>query len=294
MMKKLYKQRDRLPLKGKINIDMLYSGIFEPPQEQIKYYKQLLTIDDQDPNTFIGLGGYYLELLQYDKAVPEYERAFEIYNKWDLKTYFSLYCILGKAYHETGDYKKEKKLYKEAENEIPDIDIRTAPFGEEFSFDCRQAVLSLTLGNEKAANKYIDKYIKFKKENSATEAEIKVSLARIYNDANKLDKAEEYFRQALLLEPENPERMESLAYFLIDKNININEGLELSNKSLGISPDNDRYLDTKGWGLYKQGKYEESLEVFRNCIDLTPPLSGYIHYVHLEEVKKAVASQENN
>jgi tetratricopeptide (TPR) repeat protein len=293
LIKRIYKQKDRLPLKGRISLDITYSSIFEPPQEQIRYHKQLLAIDDQDPNAYLRIGYYYFEFLQFDKAIPEYEKAFEIYNKWDSKPFITLYGILGKAYHETGDYKKEINLYKKAENEIPDIDIRTAPF-EELSFDYRQAVLSLTLGKEKAANKYIEKYIKFKKDNSATEAEIKASLGWIYNDADKFDKAEDYFRQALSLEPENPERMENLAYFLIDKDRNINEGLELSNKSLGISPDNDRYLDTKGWGLYKQGKYEESLEVFNKCLDLTPPLSGYIHYVHIEEVKKAIAGQKNN
>jgi tetratricopeptide (TPR) repeat protein len=291
LIKRIYKQKDRLPLKGRISLDIYYSSIFEPPQEQLKYHKQLLAIDDQDPGTYITIGAYYFQFLQFDKAIPEYEKAFEIYNKWDSKPFFVLYSTLGKAYHETGDYKKEINLYKKAENEIPDIDIRTSPFGE-LSFDYRQAVLSLTLGKDKAANKYIEKYIKFKKENSATEAEIKASLAQIYRDADKFDKAEDYFRQALSLEPENPERMENLAYFLIDKDININEGLELSNKSLGISPDNDRYLDTKGWGLYKQGKYEESLEVFNKCLALTPPLSGYIHYVHIEEVKKAVAGQK--
>ena len=53
--------------------------------------------------------------------------------------------------------------------------------------------------------------------------------------------------------------LNNLAYFLIDKDRNINEGLELVDKALKLSPDNYNYLHTKGWGLYKQGKYQGSI-----------------------------------
>ena len=43
-----------------------------------------------------------------------------------------------------------------------------------------------------------------RKENSASEAMIVTNLASIYSEAGILDKAEEYYREALSLEPENP------------------------------------------------------------------------------------------
>ena len=52
--------------------------------------------------------------------------------------------------------------------------------------------------------------------------------------------------------------MNNLAYFLIDKDRNVNEGLELVDRALKLSPDNYNFLHTKGWGLYKQGKYQGS------------------------------------
>jgi Tfp pilus assembly protein PilF len=78
-----------------------------------------------------------------------------------------------------------------------------------------------------------------------------------------LEKAEEYYRSALSLQPENPNIMNFLAWLLIDKEININEGLELIDKALELSPDDWYILDTKGWGLYKQGKYQEALDFLR-------------------------------
>jgi Flp pilus assembly protein TadD len=54
-----------------------------------------------------------------------------------------------------------------------------------------------------------------------SEAAIQNGLALIYDEAGLFDKAEEYYRQALILEPENPLRMYYLAWFLIDKDRNV-------------------------------------------------------------------------
>ena len=115
----------------------------------------------------------------------------------------------------------------------------------------------------------------------------------IYSDAGVPDKAEEFLRKALLIEPENSEILNNLAWLLIDKDRNINEGLILIDKALEISPDVDFILDTKGWGLYKQGKYKESLAIFEKAWNLKPVYDHEI-YLHLEAAKQAVARQKNN
>jgi tetratricopeptide (TPR) repeat protein len=80
---------------------------------------------------------------------------------------------------------------------------------------------------------------------------------------------------------------------LIDKDLNLNEGLELVDKALLLSPNNYDYLDTKGLGLYKQGKYKEALEILQESWDLRMRNAIYNHtaYLHLEAARKAVASQ---
>jgi len=90
--------------------------------------------------------------------------------------------------------------------------------------------------------------------------------------------------------------LNNLAYFLIDKERDVNKGLELADTLLKLNPDNYAYLHTKGWGLYKQGKYNEALEVLQKSWDLRMKDAIYDHeaYLHLEAAKKAVASQKNN
>ena len=83
---------------------------------------------------------------------------------------------------------------------------------------------------------------------------------------------------------------------MIEKDRNINNGLELIDKALALSPDNYDYLETKGWGLYKLGKYQEALEILQQSWDLRMKNAVYDHksYLHLEAAKKAVAGQKIN
>lgn len=197
--------------------------------------------------------------------------------------WYHYYINLGIAYHETGQYKKEKELYKKAEQDFP----------EYFEIISRQTILALSEKDTVAANKFIDEYTRIRKENSASEEDITTGLAEIYNEADLLNKAEGCYRQALSLEPEDPVRMNNLAYFLIEKDLNIKEGLELINRALELSPDNYNFLNTKGWGLYKQGKYSEALEVLQKSWDLRREKAVYDHeaFLHLEAAKKAVAEK---
>ena len=275
----IYEKRSQMPVQQKIWTNLIYAGYFKPISEGIKYCRQLLEIDDQQPIIYYQLGWSYSSLYQYEKAIPEFERALEIYKKWGIKPMWVFdYTGLGYAYHKTGQYKKENTLYTKAEADFPD----------DPSLIYGQAVLSLSEGKMKDADHYIEKYISARKENSIPEASIMDGVAGIYSDAGILAKAEEYYRKALSLQPENPERINNLAWFLIDKDRNVVEGLELIEKALELSPDEYYMLDTKGWGFYKQGKYQEALGFLQKC-DSLKPVYDHDLFLHLEAAKKAVA-----
>ena len=73
--------------------------------------------------------------------------------------------------------------------------------------------------------------------------------------------------------------------------MNVNEGMELVDKALILTPDDYNYLHTKGWGFYKQGKYKEALEILQKSWDIRREKAVYNHeaFLHLEAAKKAVA-----
>jgi tetratricopeptide (TPR) repeat protein len=196
---KANEKKNLLTRAGQIDLDVIWSFLYGNIYDNIRCLKKQQDFDDQKPMVYYDLGSTYISLFQYDNAILEFEKALEIYNKWDVKPFWAAnYTKLGYTYHKTGQYKKEKKLYKKAEADFPDNP----------TIFFRQAVLVLSEGKTRDANEYIEKYINLRKERSASEAAIASSLASLYSEADILDKSEEYYKQALSLEPQNPVRME--------------------------------------------------------------------------------------
>ena len=284
LLLKNHNERDQMSVQQKIWSDISYSQCFETPIEEIKHFKLLIALDDEMPVPHYNLAVTYMKLKLYEQAIYEYEKELGIYNKWGVQPRWVLsYTFLGEAYHKSGLYKKENKLYRNAEKyfpESPDL-IR------------RQAILSLSLNKSRKANEYLKKYISDQKAKSLSEADIAFDLALIYSEANLFDKAEKYYREALSLKPDNLTLLNDLAFFLIDKDRNIKEGLGLVDKAYMLGLDEFNYADAKGLGLYKQGKYEEALKLLERSWELKP---SYDHelYLHIEAARKAVAGQMNN
>ncbi|TFG42656.1 MAG: tetratricopeptide repeat protein, partial [Bacteroidia bacterium] len=270
-----------LSLKDKIRNDAIYAMYFKTLNDRIRYLRQLINLDDQNPMTYFNIGDCYMEMFEYDKAIPEFEKALEIFHKWDIKPYWAaFYYELGISYHRTGQYKKEKKLYRKADRDFPD---------DPGLLD-QHAWLELAMDDTAAANRYLEKFISVRKEESWSEARIAGYLAYVYSMADMPEKEDEWHRKALSLEPDNPDRMNYLAYFLINKDRNVKEGLELIDRALEKEPDNYVFLHTKGWGLFKQGNYKEALDLMERSWDLRPVYSHGL-YLHLEEAKKAAPGQ---
>jgi len=279
-----YNKRDLMPVRQKLYTEWLYANYFETPYEEITILRRLIDVDDQAPRPYYLMGLSYSSLRQYEKAIPEYLEAIKIRNKWGLKQgWIYDYTGLGEAYHETGRFRKEKRLYEKAKLDFPD----------DPKLLYRQAVLALSAGRIKAANKYLEKYKTTLRNKKVSEAELSVNLADIYAEAGLFDMAVGYYNDALSSEPENHRWLNSFAYLIIDNDLDISKGMELIERALKLKPDNYNYLDTKGWGLYKQQKYQESLEMLEKSWSLKPIYNHTIH-LHLQEAKKAVASQKSS
>jgi len=247
--------------------------------------KQRQQIDDMVPGTHSALGQTYFGLKQYDKAIPEFEKFLEILGEWDKELLKDNqgYFILCRAYEETGQYKKEKKLLKKAKKYIPETWLYTL-----------EALLAFAEKDTIEANRYIEKYIAVKKAASHSEAGIANGLGDIYSQAGIMDKAEEYYRKALILEPENLALINVLTSFLLESNRNLNDIGGLMDRAMGLAKnkvDYYEYLNIKGWSLYKQGKNQEAQETIQKAWD-EAPFKLYSIRSHLEEVKKAVEGKK--
>jgi len=275
---------DLMSLKDQIKNDAMYAIYFKTLYDRIGCLRQLLALDDQNPMTWFNIGDCYYEMDEDEKAIPEFEKALELFKKWDTKPYWgAFYYELGICYHRTGQYKKEKRLYKKADRDFP---------GDPGLMD-QYAWLDFALGDTVSANRHLEDFISVRKKESWSEAQIESYLAYVYDMAGMPEKTEQCLRKSLSLEPDNPARMSNLANYLIDRDRNIEEGMRLVERALEITPDNYNFLHNKGWGLYKQGRYPEAVEILQKSWDLRMQSSVYNHkaFQHLEKAKAAAAGQ---
>ena len=88
-----------------------------------------------------------------------------------------------------------------------------------------------------------------------------------------IEPAEQYFRQALDLDPSNAMTLNYLGYMLADKGIRLPEALKMIKTAVNQEPSNGAYLDSLGWVYFKMGDYELAEDNLRQAVnrDQTDP-----------------------
>lgn len=79
--------------------------------------------------------------------------------------------------------------------------------------------------------------------------------------------AEQFFRQALQLDPNNAMVLNYLGYMLADKGNRLPEALKMIRKAVEIEPMNGAYLDSLGWAYFKLGQYELAETNLRQAVE---------------------------
>ena len=266
---KAYARRNYATDLVKVELDYLHASVFGSADETILVIKQMMDFDDQDPINYFQLGWYYYISSRPEKAIPEFEKSLEITDRWGTKPIWVFsYAFLCGAYHQTGQYLKEKKLYLRAEKDFPDDQALLE----------RHFILALTLNDTIEANKYLekyrsvylDKYRSIIQEPKSLESSLNTTIAIFYWSANLPDKAENYYRKALSLEPDSLKRIYILDNSLFGTFQDINFGIDYMSKGLFATYDNFPYQRDQAVKLFEQGKYAEALDLLKKCRNMKP------------------------
>ena len=104
------------------------------------------------------------------------------------------------------------------------------------------------------------------------------------------DKADEAYENALKYDPDNDNAMNNYAYYLSNREKNLEYAKKLALKALKLKPDNASYLDTAGWIFYKLGDYEQAKEYIQKSVN-TGQASAVV-MEHLGDVYKKLGDPE--
>ncbi len=82
--------------------------------------------------------------------------------------------------------------------------------------------------------------------------------------------AETDFRQALALQPDQPQVLNYLGYSYLDRNENLDEALKLIERAVAAEPESGYIVDSLAWALYRLGRYDEAVVPMEKASLLEP------------------------
>ena len=91
--------------------------------------------------------------------------------------------------------------------------------------------------------------------------------------ADKLDKVELFerlIRKLMKIAPDNAHAYNALGYSLLDRNVRIPEAMKLVEKAYQLAPDDAAIIDSMGWGEYRLGNLDKSVQFLRRAYTSNP------------------------
>jgi tetratricopeptide (TPR) repeat protein len=262
------------------------------------------------------LGHAYLEAENYPSAI----RTFEEMGKLGPEVQRRAEMLLIDAYRQSRDLDRaiaETKKGLEASPKDQGLIVTLAMlYGEKSDTDAATKLLNgLLQGNDGDQGIYVDiaqvqergrKYSDA--EQSAQKAEQMARddgdkettwfmLGAIYEREKKFDLAEEQFRKALGVNPNNAAVLNYYGYMLADRGVRLEEATTMIQKAVTLDPNNGAYLDSLGWAYYKQNKLAEAEENLRKAADRQshdPTILGHLGdvYMKLGQTNRAIGCWE--
>jgi tetratricopeptide (TPR) repeat protein len=116
---------------------------------------------------------------------------------------------------------------------------------------------------------------------------------------DEVDESIDEYRDAVKRWPDSAMSLNALGYTLADRTTKYREAARLIRKALDLEPDSAAIIDSWGWVLYRQGKYEEALVELNRAYESLkdPEVAAHIVEVlwkleRLEEAKKILEDAE--
>jgi len=276
-----YEKKDGLSLKDRLMLEHLHAYFFETPYDEMKYAQQLVDLDAMNPMYYHFLAVAHYKVDEFEEAIANWEQLFDIQKKLgsEWQNPFA-YFMLADSYYRLKEYDKEARIL-EAGNRL---------FPENGYIQAYRLIWALAQDDKEQSDNILEDYMAYRHNvTQCPEALISSDMGYVYAEVGFMNEAEEHYRSAIEMEPQNDQYQFNLAKFLIDEEINVDEGIEIVDRLLLKYPSNWSINACKGWGLYKKGAYKEAEELLKFGWE-NKPIYNHQQYLQLQEAEKAAAS----
>jgi tetratricopeptide (TPR) repeat protein len=186
------------------------------------------------------LGRVYEDAQKLSLAIVNYRKA------QDLSPSNDLIIHIGYLYGARGDYDRAMAYFARASQLDPEN-------SKPHFFSC---LVSLWNKNYVRAESDIRKALSLGDENET----YYFYLAMATEKMDKFDETVRSLEKAIEHDPLSARALNFLGYIYAERNINIDRSHSLILQALELEPGNGAFIDSLGWVLYRQGRYQEALE----------------------------------
>jgi len=126
----------------------------------------------------------------------------------------------------------------------------------------RRGLVLVEMQRYAAAESALSEAVRLRPQHMAALFELGVACER----QGRLEASEAAFRKLLVLDPRNAQAHNYLGYMLADRGVRLEEALREIELALKEEPKNTAYLDSRGWALYRLGRWDEARAVLESAI----------------------------
>jgi len=108
------------------------------------------------------------------------------------------------------------------------------------------------------------------------------SLTLVYESLQQSEQTDSLYEASIQQFPNNAMLLNNFSYSLSERNIRLEEALDMVKKALEIEPNNGAYLDTIGWIYYKLKNYNEAEKFIKQAIKVRE--NSAVVFEHLGDV----------
>jgi tetratricopeptide (TPR) repeat protein len=230
--------------------------------EALAYLRTHLDMYGCEYDVCLRLAIIYKQTYDYDNLATIYEKM----GKYDQK--YTMFAL--RIYLDNGEYDKALKLINA--NNLGDV-YKLIVYETAKNYK-KAAFWAYKLYEKTAKLPYLLKYCTYKYEDSPTKKTVKEIIP-------KLKYLIKFYPNAYLYN--------FLGYIMVDKNVNVKEGLKYIQKAVEADPENEEYMDSLAWGYYKLGKCAQAWEIIQNV-----HLKDKEILMHKAKIKKCLRKKRKN
>ncbi len=100
--------------------------------------------------------------------------------------------------------------------------------------------------------------------------ELLYETAMMADKLGKYEVSEKLLRKLIKIKPDHAHAYNALGYSMLERNVRTAEAVALVEKALQLAPDDLAIMDSVGWGYYRAGRLDESVQMLRRAFDGNP------------------------